>query len=359
MRKILYAAGTMEHIRNFHLPYIEKLKSDGHEVTVMAKGAGADIDIPFVKKMFSVRNILCSLKIRRVLNREKFDTVLLNTTLAAFLVRFCMPGRKRPRVINFVHGYMFPKEPKSVRDKIFLLCERLLRKKTDYIMVMNAEDYGIATAHRLCERDVKMTRGMGAKARKSNSLPVELIYEHRRSSKKYIISFVGELCKNKNQQMLICALPEIQIDIPNAVLWLIGDGDRKNELVRLAENLNVSDSVRFWGHKSNPCDYIRASDLYISASLKEGLPFNIIEALGCKKTVIASDVKGQRDIIEDGASGFLFPSGNAEKLVKLVKSVFHGEISINPEKAFERYKYFSFERVFDKTFGIMKELIEG
>ena len=129
MKKILYAAGTVGHINNFHLPYIERLREDGHEVTVMARGKGADIDMPFEKKMLSPRNLVCALKIRGILKREKFDTVILNTTLAAFDVRFLMPRHKRPKVINFVHGYMFSKEPKSIKGKMFLLCEKLLSKK--------------------------------------------------------------------------------------------------------------------------------------------------------------------------------------------------------------------------------------
>ncbi len=358
MSKILYAAGTFEHIKNFHLPYIDRLRRDGHEVTVMARGEGADLNIPFVKKMLSFKNIICSLRIRGIIKRGKFDTVVLNTTLAAFDTRLFLPKRNRPKVINFVHGYMFSPEPKSIKEKIFLFCEQLLSKKTDYIMVMNSEDCAIAEKYRLCISEIKMTRGMGARISESDFLPVELMYERRRNSDKYIISFVGELSAAKNQRMLICALPEIQVYIPNAVLWLVGDGGHKEALIRLTEKLNLSDSVRFWGYRPHPCDYIRASDLYISASKKEGLPFNVLEAVGCGKTVIASNVKGHRDIIENGKSGFLFSSGDLGELVRLVRGVYRGELSIKPTDARQRYKVFSFDSVFPETYGIMKELID-
>ena len=269
-----------------------------------------------------------------------------------------MPKRKRPRVINFVHGYMFPKMPKTLRDKIFLLCERALKKKTDYIMVMNSEDYGIAANYALALNGVKMTRGMGAKVSASDYLPVELRRERKKDTKRFVICFIGELCKNKNQRMLICAMPKIKIRVPSAVLWLVGDGGSKENLRALAEELSITDSVRFWGHKSNPCDFIRAADLYISPSKKEGLPFNVIEALGCGKTVIASDIKGHRDIIEDGKNGFLFKTGDTARLAELVAEVFDGKISINPADAVARYERFSFDSVFKETYGIMKELID-
>ena len=120
MKKILYAAGTMEHIKNFHLPYIDALRKDGHEVFVMARGSDADIDMPFVKKMLSLKNLLCAIKIRGIIKRGKFDTVVLNTTLAAFDTRLFMPRKRRPKVINFVHGYMFKKEPQGIRERMFL-----------------------------------------------------------------------------------------------------------------------------------------------------------------------------------------------------------------------------------------------
>ncbi len=358
MGKILYAAGTMTHIKSFHLPYIDALRRDGHEVMVMAKGEDADFDVSFVKKMFSLKNLLCQMKIRKILKCEKFDTVIANTTLAAFNIRAAMRRRNRPRVINFVHGYMFPKEANGLKDKIFRFVEKLVRKKTDHIMVMNADDYDIALRDRLCLGEVRMTLGMGATVPEAAEMSADVIDKLHESVGKYVLCFVGELYKGKNQRMLICALPEIKLHIPNAVLWLVGNGEAKDELIQLAEELNISDSVYFMGRRSNPCDFIRASDVYVSASAKEGLPFNILEALGCGKVTVASDVKGQRDIIEHGVSGLLYPFGDITAFVNTVIAVHSGELTIDPAAAIDRYKKYSFENVFDKTYKTMKELIE-
>ena len=108
----------------------------------------------------------------------------------------------------------------------------------------------------------------------------------------------------------------------------------------------------------NPCDFIRACDIYVSASNKEGIPFNILEALGCRKTVVASKVKGHTDIIEDGISGFLFDLERAGELESIIKEVYSGGRSINPDEAKKRYEQFSLDAVFDKTYSTMKELIE-
>lgn len=356
MAKILYAAGTMDHIKSFHLPYIEALRSEGNEVLIMAKGKDADFDIGFVKKMLSPKNIGCRRQIKKILKKERFDAIILNTTLAAFHIRLCLPSVHRPKVINLVHGYMFPEKPRNTKDKIFLFCEKFLRKKTDSIMVMNSEDYAIATKNRLCLGEVKMTLGMGA-AVKDTVVNEETIRKYNESEGKYVLCFVGELYKAKNQRMLICALPEIQIDIPNAVLWLVGEGNDREELISLAEQLNLSGSVYFTGKQKRPCDYIRAADLYVSASEKEGLPFNIMEALGCGKTVLASDIKGHRDLIEDSRSGFLYSPSNITEFVDKVKRIHSGELTVNTDDLAERYQTYCYDNVFPKTYGIMKELL--
>ena len=65
----------MRHINNFHLPYIEKLRSEGHTVKIMATGEGADFNVRFVKKLVSIKNLLIRRKIRRIIKKEKFDFI--------------------------------------------------------------------------------------------------------------------------------------------------------------------------------------------------------------------------------------------------------------------------------------------
>jgi fermentation-respiration switch protein FrsA (DUF1100 family) len=81
---------------------------------------------------------------------------------------------------------MFPTEIKGLRNKIFFFCEKLLRKKTDYILVMNEDDYKIATENKLCIGEVIMTRGMGASVPEESNVPRELIYKLHESEGKYI-----------------------------------------------------------------------------------------------------------------------------------------------------------------------------
>ena len=139
-KKILYAASTASHLRRFHIPYITALRESA-EVYLMATGDGVDFPVTFDKHYFSIANFRSLFEIRKILKREQFDLLILNTTLTAFWIRAALFGmRKRPYVLNIVHGYLFPLEGGGLRKKILLFCEKLMCGKTDTIAVMNGED---------------------------------------------------------------------------------------------------------------------------------------------------------------------------------------------------------------------------
>ena len=306
--------------------------------------------------MLSPKNTAARRQIRRIIKREGFDVIFLHTTLAAFHIRLALPFGRRPRVVNMVHGYLFPERLRSVKDRILLLCEKLLAKRTDALILMNDEDVLIATKNRLAKEPPRFVRGLGASVRDT----VKGAHEIRReldSEGRFVMTFVGELSDRKNQRMLISALPLIKMRVPGAVLWLVGNGDKRDELATLAESLGIDDSVIFAGRRSNPCDFIRASDLYVSASRIEGMPFNIIEALGVGATVLCSDIKGQRDLIKDGENGFLFPLDDTDALVDRVIAI-HGGARPDSDKVLATYKAYSHECVFDATYTTVKEAIE-
>lgn len=343
MSKILYAASNMTHINNFHLGYIEALRLRGHTVAVMARGEGADYDIPFEKKLFSLKNTACRRRIREIVRRERFDIVILNTTLAAFHIRLALPRKARPRVINIVHGYLFSKGTGFIKRTLLSLCERLAAPKTDAIIVMNEEDRLIAERLKLCRGKISSVDGVGVAIRDIITPPEELRATYGEG--KYAFLFVGELSARKNQEFLIRALPKIKERIPNAVLWLVGDGAERERLERLARRLGCSDSVLFLGKRADACDFMRASDLYVSAARIEGLPFNIVEALGCGCYTVISDIKGHRDVVNSTRVGTLYPEGDTSAFVKAVCKA-HDEGLSGSDESLRRYAFFEKERVF-------------
>ena len=356
MSKILYVASTYEHLKNFHLDYIEALRSAGHTVLTMAKGEGADFDLPFKKKIFSSENRACRKEIKRIISSESFDVIILNTTLAAFHVRLALPKKNRPRVVNFVHGYLFSKDTSKIRNLVYLFSEKILAKRTDAIIVMNSEDEEIAKKHKLTVGKVYTTLGMGIKKKTPTKTREQVRSEYGREDS-FILSYVGELSPRKNQRFLILAHKKLLSDIKNLELWLVGGGEERESLEYLTKSLGIMGSVRFLGSQDAPENFIEASDLYVSSAVSEGLPFNVGEAMALGKVVLASKIKGHVDLIEDTSHGLLYSPGNEDEYISLVKKVHSGKINLTKSKIEEQFEKFSYGNVFRETLSVIFEAI--
>ena len=359
-KKILYVASVASHLEAFHKEYIAKLREAGHTVMTMARGEGVDFNVQFDKKFISRENREARRAIAAIAERERFDLVILNTSLAAFHVRHALPKENRPRVVNIVHGYLFPEVASGFKAKLkrrmLLTAEKMLSKKTDAIITMNEEDFRIATAESLTCGKVIPTFGMGVPMPREHAEAGSVRRKYANDGD-FVILFVGELSARKNQEFLIRQLPVIKNRIPGIRLWLVGEGGEEKHLRALTEELELADRVVFLGKRRHPGDYMRDCDVYVSPSESEGLPFNIVEALGCGKTVLASRVKGHTDILEGGA-GYLFNLSVPEEFEEKLYEIYAHGSHIPEERIYEGYRNFSDAVVFNDTYEKLLEAAE-
>lgn len=319
--KLLYVASTQSHLEHFHQPYIKALQKKC-EVLTMATGEGVDLPVVFDKHFFSLKNLKSILHIRKILKREHFDAVILHTTLAAFLVRAAMIGmRHRPYVMNVVHGYLFGEKPNGLKDRILLFCERIMRRRTDDIVVMNREDERIARMHRLCCSSVRFINGMGVALEGDAGTPDHALRAAFADEKDFVCLFIGELSGRKNQTFLIRAVKRLREEGLPIRLLLAGEGSERENLQALIKELGLDRSVRLLGSVSPVTPYLLITDLYVSASISEGLPFNIMEAMWCGLPIVASDVKGQNDLLGECPQA-LFPLHDEDAFCDAVRRAY-------------------------------------
>lgn len=318
--KLLYVASTASHLARFHKPYLEALFQKA-DVRTMATGESVDFSIPFDKHFFSPSNFLNIFRIRKILKRERFDAVLLNTTLAAFLVRCAMIGmRRRPYVRNVVHGYLFSEHSHGMKEKLMLFCEKFLRKKTDDIAVMNAEDLKIARENRLCLGNVDFINGMGVDGFAEIPAPDAELRANFAGKDEFLCVFVGELSARKNQIFLIRAVKRLRDAGVPIQLLLVGEGAERKTLEAEIAALSLENTVFLQGNCEPVTPYLAISDLYVSASRSEGLPFNIMEAMACGLPILASATKGQTDLLESSPNS-LYPPNDTDAFCDEVKKL--------------------------------------
>ncbi|MCK0715832.1 glycosyltransferase [Chromohalobacter sarecensis] len=150
-----------------------------------------------------------------------------------------------------------------------------------------------------------------------------LCHDWLSSSDICVVLHVGRLDVQKNQALLLSAFSLAVKSVPDIKLVILGEGEEKNNLEKLASELGVKDSVDFVAFQDNPYPYYKAADLFVLSSDWEGFGNVIVEALACGTPVISTDCPGgPSTILANGKYGVLVPCGDAERLSsEIVKHV--------------------------------------
>lgn len=326
--KILYVASSFGHLASFHQPYLQWFARQGYQVHAAAGGTPCDLEgvsryipLPFEKSMFSPKNLAALWALYRLMRTEHYRMISLHTSLAAFFARLAVfpLGKRRPCVLNTVHGYLF--DAKTGRSKRMLLlgAERLTAPVTDWLLTMNRQDADIARQYGLGKHQA-FTKGMGVDFTRFTSPKPGQREELRRKlglkPSDLVLIYAAEFSKRKNQAMLIEAMRSLPEQV---VLLLPGRGDLREACRMQAGKAGLTDRVRFPGFVQDMENWYRASDICVSSSRIEGLPFNLMEAMACGLPVVASDIKGHQDLIQAGENGLLYPFGDAGAFANAVR----------------------------------------
>lgn len=141
-----------------------------------------------------------------------------------------------------------------------------------------------------------------------------------------VVTCVANLREVKGHRYLLEAVALLEKRMPRLRLLLVGTGELQEELEQLARDLGIRDRVVFAGRRHDVPNCLAASDIFVLPSLSEGTPLSILEAMRAGLPVVATRVGGIPEIVEDGRSAFLVPSGNPQALAEALLAV--GESSV-------------------------------
>jgi glycosyltransferase involved in cell wall biosynthesis len=136
-----------------------------------------------------------------------------------------------------------------------------------------------------------------------------------------VVAFVGRLVPIKNAPLFVRAFGEVARTRPRAVALVAGDGPEREAVTALIAKLGIADRVRLLGWRADTERIYAASDVVALSSLNEGSPVSLIEAMAAARAVVATNVGGVRDVVEDGTTGLLVPSSHAGALARAMASV--------------------------------------
>jgi glycosyltransferase involved in cell wall biosynthesis len=229
------------------------------------------------------------------------------------------------RIVYIVHWVAFSTDWDLLRTVRNFLSEWIPCRLADRVVVLSASSRYRYLAHgwpdpaRLITLTNPLDLGAVASPQRAAAIRRELGWDEQSCH----VAYVGRLNDQKHMDWLLKSWRLVQERAAEARLWIIGDGEQRAGLERLAAELNLGRTCRFLGAKPCGIEFFGAADLAVATSMGEACPYTVAEAMASGKPVVASDVDGIRDALRDGEEGFLVPPGDiegfADRLLTLIR----------------------------------------
>lgn len=331
--QVLFLATIYGHLHQFHIPFMNSLQSKGF---VVHAGASVDDraslekleragvvcwDIPFARSPYDPKNVKAFLRLRQLLSNEHFDLVHVHTPVASFLGRLLSKATHQGPVLYTAHGFHFYKGAPLKNWLVYYTAERVAARWTDALIVMNSEDYELA--QRLGYRpgeSLFRVHGVGVDLN-VYSQPVaseSIRHELGIGRDQPVVTCVAEFTDNKNQAFLLDAWAMLARRLGDGHLLFVGSG-KNFDLLRNRADTEGIPRVHFLGYRTDVPQILLDSDIAVLVSKREGLPRSLMEAMASGKPVVATNVRGNRDLVEDGQTGLLIEPGDTASLASALE----------------------------------------
>lgn len=335
MKKVLFSATVDSHILAFHLPFLKWFKEHGYEVHVATNGdaeipyCDKKIKISFERSPFKLNNIKAIFQLKKVISKEKYDIIHTHTPMGSVVTRLVAKGARKhgTRVIYTAHGFHFFKGAPLLNWVLFYPVEKYLSKYTDTLILINKEDYNLAKRKFKKCRDIEYVPGVGIDEEKfSEKMTKKDKTEFRKilglKDTDFVMIYPAELSNRKRQIWLINTVSSLLKENKDIHLLLPGKDSLNGKCQELTKELGLESQIHFLGFRNDIPKLLQISDLSVSSSRQEGLPVNIMEAMYVGLPIVASDCRGNRDLIKDGENGYIIPLDDLEMFVDRVEIIY-------------------------------------
>lgn len=281
---------------NYKSAITERLEENGYKIIYLNKKRGFD---------FSMYN-----KLKKVFNEERPDVIHTHLYVLEYVaLALKLSKLKNVKIVHTIHNI-------ANRDgkKFIQILQKILFKKKNIIPVAISEEIkkSVIEFYNLDERRIKMVY---------NGIDLSRCIVKKDYSQFNSIIHIGRLEKVKNHKELIDVFKKF-IELTNnqnTILYLIGEGVLFQDIKEYIEKVNLEKRVILCGKRAECYKELNNADLFVLPSKYEGMPMTIIEAMGTGLPIIASNVGGIPNMIQDGKNGLIINEKNdfLEKLIRV------------------------------------------
>jgi glycosyltransferase involved in cell wall biosynthesis len=338
--RILFVATVDSHLYYFHLPFMRLLSEMGYEVEAAAgpSGFAARIEsagfhvIPFAftKNPLDPRLLRTTAQLIRLMRERRYVLIHAHTPIAGFVGRYSAYRAGVPCIMYTAHGFHFHPLGRPAANRMYATIERVASRWTDVLVVINHED--AAAARALFSRpglDIEEVPGVGVDT--GAFVPAEPEVRGRSRERLgvagagLVVGWVGEFTRRKRPGDVLEVARHLAVSLPDARFLMGGEGPLEGDTRQHAVALGLGQTVLFPGWQGDVPSFLAGCDVVVSTASQEGLPRNVLEAMACGLPVVAWDIRGCRDLVVDGATGFLIPYGDFEGMCSRLDQLAHDE----------------------------------
>ncbi len=353
--------GAQIHVRDLAAHYVRL----GHRVTVLMGGKNegplgpslreAGVKAILLKHLLRpihpVKDTLAVWEVVRSLRSERPDLVTCHSSKAGLLGRIAARLVGIP-VIFTAHGWSFSEGVSSCKRGLYCFIEKMAAGLAHRIITVSRYDYTLAQRYGIGTSDTMVCIHNGMP-----SLPADMPLAQP-DKEPVRICMVARFDHPKDHLLVMRSLAILADH--NWLLDLAGDGPLYEEVQTTCRRLGLEKRVTFRGYCEDVASLLQASQVFLLISNWEGLPCSILEAMRAGLPVIASDVGGVPELVQDTRTGFLIPRGDGSILTQrlqqlLVNPRLRETMGRNGRTRFD--KEFSFTQMAEKTLAVYEECI--
>lgn len=316
-------------------------------------------EVPMRRQISPKADTASFLRLRRLLADHTFDVVHAHGSKAGFLGRLAAKSVRRTPIALYT-----PHAISLAFSRKYWLPEKLAGVATDALVaVSESEKIGLDRFHLVPRSKLRcVTAGIDiAQVQTAGSHdPGALRREFNIPADSTVVGTVGRISAQKDPFTFLRAVPVIRQRGHNAHFIWIGDGDQKPMLELEAKRLGVDRYVRFIGYRADVPRLVAGFDIFALTSRYESFGYVTCEAMAMAKPVVATRVEGTIQLVEDGATGFLFESGDESGFADCLCRIFE-DPSLGARMGaagLERAKrYFQLDRMVAETAALYRQLL--
>jgi glycosyltransferase involved in cell wall biosynthesis len=279
-------------------------------------------DVPFRRFPVHPLNLVTLLRLVNVIKLHDYDIVHSHTPAGGMIGRAAATIAGTPVRIYMAHGFHFHPDGKPLLNLVFGGLEKFAGNYlSDWVEVINSEDYANAISMRIVPKEKLVSiDGTGIDTARfdpatvSEEERIAVRKELRLSDGTKVIGVIAELIPRKRLHDTLLSLSVLKKSRADVALIILGSGDQQAELVAFAKELGIDDSVHFLGFRRDLPRFIAVMDVFAFSTQQEGLPAALMEAMCMGVPSVATDIRGNRDIIVDGENGLLVKLGDYDAM---------------------------------------------